>query len=73
MVAIRLLAEVGKRERGKGKRFGIFPFPFNLFPFPTRVQKAMKALLSINEHGQLLPFKIDISFYSPFPQRVSIG
>jgi len=23
----RLLAEVGKRERGKGERFGIFPFP----------------------------------------------
>ncbi len=30
-------------------------------------------MVAIDEHGQLLPFKIDISFYSPFPQRVSIG
>ncbi|BAY80192.1 hypothetical protein NIES25_66800 (plasmid) [Nostoc linckia NIES-25] len=27
----RLLAEVG--GRGKGERFGIFPFPFNMSPF----------------------------------------
>ncbi|BAY79133.1 hypothetical protein NIES25_56160 (plasmid) [Nostoc linckia NIES-25] len=33
---IRLLAEVGKRGRGKGKRFGIFPFPFNMSPFPHK-------------------------------------
>ncbi|MFN6563743.1 MAG: Uma2 family endonuclease [Nostoc sp. ChiSLP01] len=36
----RLLAEVGKRVRGKGERFGIFPFPFNLFPFPTSCKSA---------------------------------
>jgi hypothetical protein len=35
----RLLAEVGKR--GKGERFVIFPFPFNLFPLTTRVQKEL--------------------------------
>ncbi|MDZ8239770.1 MAG: hypothetical protein RMZ69_21900, partial [Nostoc sp. ChiQUE01a] len=30
----RLLAEVGKRVRGKGERANKNPFPFNLFPFP---------------------------------------
>ncbi len=35
----RVLAEVG--TRGKEGRFGIFPFPFNLSPFPTKVQKAL--------------------------------
>ncbi|PHJ71712.1 hypothetical protein VF03_03870 [Nostoc linckia z2] len=31
----RLLAEVGKRLRGKGERANKNPFPFNLFPFPA--------------------------------------
>jgi hypothetical protein len=34
--------------------------------------KAIKVMVAIDEHGQLLPFKIDISFYSAFPQRVSM-
>jgi hypothetical protein len=29
----RLLREVEKRGRGKGERFGIFPFPFNMYRF----------------------------------------
>jgi hypothetical protein len=34
----RLLAEVGKRGRGKG--FGIFPFPFNMSPFSHKSAKS---------------------------------
>jgi hypothetical protein len=30
-------------------------------------------MVAIDERGELLPFKIDISFYSAFPQRVSIS
>ncbi|EKF05734.1 hypothetical protein FDUTEX481_00590 [Tolypothrix sp. PCC 7601] len=42
----RLLAEVGKRSRGKGERFGIFPFPFNLSPFSAPSLSLPPRLLS---------------------------
>jgi exonuclease VII large subunit len=51
----RLFAEVGKRGRGKGERFCIFPFPFDLFPSIARVEKAIDCKRSnVQLHRELL-------------------
>ncbi|MDZ8238684.1 MAG: helix-turn-helix transcriptional regulator [Nostoc sp. ChiQUE01a] len=53
----RLLAEVGKRVRGKGERANKNPFPFNLFPFPP--------LAKVTFARGLMSWAIEVKFSKP--------